>query len=117
MSKREADDDLSPVPTLGQVATETRFELLCKLLKDVTDVPVTELGADLRVWIKDEAAKKDLLPLALAFLGACDARAKAASLKRANVGSDEIVQGEHQRFPLFFLFSSLAQPFLFSSTP
>ena len=78
---------------------------------------MSELGADLRVWIKDEAARKDLLPLALAFFGACDARAKAASLKRANVGSDESVQGEHQRFPLFFRFSPLSHPFLFSRAP
>jgi len=102
MRKREADEDLSLVPTLRDVAKEARFASLHELLGPVMDTLVSELGADLRVWIKDEAAKKDLLPLALAFFGACDARAKAASLKRPNVGSDESAHGEQQRFLLFF---------------
>ena len=88
MRKREAGDDLSRVPTLGDVAKETDFAPLLGLLDTIKGRPVTELTEELRVALKKRGGD-DLELLLLSFFGACDARAAAASLKRANVASDD----------------------------
>ena len=103
--KRVAEQDLD-VPTLGQVAEEARFAPLHELLNPVKDTPVNELGQDLRAWLKGEARKIALLPLALAFFGACDARAEEAAHKRVHVASEEHSPGKQQRW-LFFSLSFL----------
>ena len=100
MSKREAEDDLLPIPTLGDVAKETRFEPLIKLLESVKEARVTELSAGLRTQLLEGEAKATKLLLE-SFFAACDAHVKAASLKRPNVSSDESAPGENQ---LFFFF-------------
>jgi hypothetical protein len=51
----------------------------------VANRPVTEFGAELRSWLKDEAGKKNVFPVALAFLDTYDARARDAAAKRACV--------------------------------
>jgi hypothetical protein len=78
MSKREAGDDLSHVPTLGVVAEEARFAPLRELLEPVKGRPVTELGAELRAGLLEDAGElsKPTVRLMQAFFGACDARAK-----------------------------------------
>ena len=116
MRKREADDDLSPVPSLGEVAEEADFAPLHELLETIKGRPVDKLGLELRAALKKRGGDEQDLLLS-SFFDECDARAKAASLKRANVGSDESVQGEHQCFSLFFLSSPLSHPFLFSRAP
>ena len=92
MSKREADNDLSPIPTLGDVAEEARFASLRELLGPVMDTPVTELDESSKAALR-EAGEAHTLLLTF-FFAACGARAKAASLKRANVGLAESAQGE-----------------------
>jgi hypothetical protein len=116
MSKREAEGDLSLIPTLGDVAKDARFASLRELLGPVMGTPVTELSVGLRAKLEKKA--EDQLELVLeSFFSACDARAKAASLKRAHVGLDESAQGELQRFSLFSMFSSLTHSCLFGSAP
>ena len=112
MRKREAGDDLSRVPTLGDVAKETDFAPLLGLLETIKGRPVTELSNQLRAQLLEGEAKPTKLLLS-SFFAACDARATAASLKRPHVGVDESAQGEHQCSSSFFLCS----PFLFSSAP
>ena len=102
MSKREAQDDLLPIPTLGDVAKEARFEPLRKLLEPVKDTHVTELSEELRVALKKRGGDESEL-LLLSFFAACDALTKPASLKRPNVSSDESAGGENQLL-LFFSF-------------
>ena len=92
MRKREADDDLSPISTLGEVAEEARFASLRELLGPVVDTPVDKLGPALRSKLEQKAHEHDLL--LSSFFDECDARAAAASSKRANVGVDESAQGE-----------------------
>ena len=116
MRKREAEQDLSPVSSLGEVAEKARFAPLHELLEPVKDTPVTELSVGLRAKLEKKAGEQLELVLE-AFFAACDARAEEVARKRPNVGSDESVQGEHQRFPLFFRFSPLSHPFLFSRAP
>ena len=91
--KRAAEETID-VPTLGQVAEVNRFEPLRHLISSVKDTPVTELGPELRGWLKD-AAKADL-PVVLAFLDACDARAADVGLKRANVEKSSGENVKHQ---------------------
>jgi hypothetical protein len=50
----------------------------------VADAPVTEFGVELRSWLKEEAGKKNVFPVALAFIAACDAHARNAATKRAH---------------------------------
>jgi hypothetical protein len=82
--KRAAEETID-VPTLGQVAAADRFEPLRQLISSVANRPVTELGPELRGWLKD-TAKADL-HVVLAFLDACDACVADVGLKRA--------KGEH----------------------
>ena len=91
MSKREAEQDLSAIPTLGDVAKEARFAPLHKLLEPVKDTPVTDLDESSKAALHE--AGKDHKLLLTFFFAAC---AKAASLKRPHVGVDECAQGEHQ---------------------
>ena len=120
--KRGADRDVD-VPTLGQVAEDEDFQPLRELLKRGERRPVNELGQDLRAWLKEEARKIALLPLALAFFGACDARAEEAAHKRAHMACEEHSPGKRWRkcsFSLCFLFlpfCALALPLLDSSSP
>ena len=101
MSKREADEDLSPVPSLGEVAEKARFAPLHELLEPVKDAPVNELSEELRQELL-EGQEKHMRLLLKAFFAACDARAEEVARKRPNVGSDESAHGEQQRFPFFF---------------
>jgi hypothetical protein len=107
MSKREAKDDLLPIPTLGDVANETDFESLRSLLDPIKNRAVTELSEELRVALKKRGGDESEL-LLLSFFAACDAYTKAASLKRPNVSSDESAPGENQLllFSPLFPFSS-----------
>jgi hypothetical protein len=78
------------VPTLGHVAGEKRFASLHDLLRQVTDTPVDQLGADLRGGLVQDAG--DRARLMQAFFGACDAAARAAEQRkraRSGVGGDE----------------------------
>jgi hypothetical protein len=106
--ERGAEKNLR-VPTLGDVAMEARFASLQELLGPVMDTPVTDLDESSKAALH-EAGKEHKLLLTF-FFAAC---AKAASLKRPNVGLDESAQGELQRFPLF---SSLTHSCLFGSAP
>ncbi len=72
--KRHAEEPLH-LPTLGLVAEEERFTPLRGLLQPVAATPVNELGEELRAWLKAEAAKSGQLPVALALIDACAARA------------------------------------------
>ena len=112
MSKREADDDLSLVPTLGDVAKETDFAPLLGLLETIKGRPVDKLGLELRAALKKRGGDEQDLLLS-SFFDECDARAAEECLKRPHVGVDESAQGEHQCSSSFFLCS----PFLFSSAP
>ena len=103
MSKREAEDDLLPIATLGDVAKETRFEPLRKLLEPVKEARVAELSEELRVALKKRGEEKATKLLLEAFFAACDALSKAASSKRPNVTSDESTPGENQLFFVLFL--------------
>ena len=89
--KRGAERDVD-VPTLGQVAEEKDFAPLRELLEAVKNRPVDELGQDLRVWLREKATNIGHLPLALAFFGACDARAEAP--KRVRGGAAAQLPGE-----------------------
>jgi hypothetical protein len=80
--KRAAEEAI--VPTLGHVAAEDRFEPIRQLISSVKDTPVTELGLELRSWLKGNAGA--VLLVALAFLDACDARTPDAATKRSRVG-------------------------------
>ena len=91
---KRAAEETSDVPTLGQVAADEDFALLREIIRPVAKRPVTELGPELRGWLKD-AAKADL-PVVLAFLDACDARAADFGLKRANVEKSSGENFKHQ---------------------
>ena len=97
MSKREAQDDLLPIPTLGDVAKEADFESLRRLLDPIKNRAVTELSAGLRTQLLEGEEKATKLLLE-SFFAACDALTKAASLKRPNVSSDESAPGQNQLF-------------------
>ena len=66
MRKREADDDLSPVPSLGEVAEEADFAPLHELLETIKGRPVDKLGLELRAALKKRGG--DELELVLLFL-------------------------------------------------
>jgi hypothetical protein len=74
------------VPTLGQVAGQARFERLQGLLDSVKDTLLNELGM---YAAQGGRGKIGQLPLALAFFGACDARAEEAARKRVHVSSEK----------------------------
>ena len=86
--KRGAENDLD-VPTLGQVAEESRFEPLQKLLEPVEKTPVNKLGKELRAWLKEEGGKIGQLPLALSFIDDCDSRDEEAAPKRSHMAYEE----------------------------
>ena len=66
MRKREADDNLSPVPSLGEVAEEADFAPLHELLETIKGRPVDKLGLELRAALKKRGG--DELELVLLFL-------------------------------------------------
>jgi hypothetical protein len=99
--KREAEEALS-VPTLGQVAEEEDFAPLRGLIQPVARRPVNELGEALRGWLEAEATKAGQLPVALALIDACAARAREIERKRARVGSGEESPGKQRRERLVF---------------
>jgi spore coat protein CotH len=76
------------------VAEEEDFAPLRDLLQPVAGRPVNQLGEELRAWLKVEATKSGQLPVALALIDACDARAGEIERKRAHVSSKEESQGE-----------------------
>ena len=58
MRKREAEQDLSPVSSLGEVAEKARFAPLHELLEPVKDTPVTELSVGLRAKLEKKAGEQ-----------------------------------------------------------
>jgi len=100
--KREAEELLLDMPTLGLVAEKDEdFAPLRGIIKPVAGRPVNELGEDLRRDLRG-AVHESLRLLLSAFFGACDARAGEIERKRAHVASGEELQGE-RRFCFLFL--------------
>ena len=104
--KREAEEDLVSVPTLGEVAEEADFEPLRKLLEPVKNRPVNELSAGLRSKLEKKGGE-DVELLLESFFAACNVRVEEVSRKRAHVAFEEEAEGK-----LLFCFVFLVCLFL-----
>lgn len=109
--KRGAEEDLEPIPTLGQVAEDADFEPLRTLLDPVKNRPVNEfllenpLAEQLRITYAGKAKIAGQDERWTLFLIACYAKLEEAAPKRAHVASEEHSPGKLCRkrsfFPLF----------------